>query len=229
MKRKWIAAMMSAALLGSAVTLSAAAADFSLPVDGAEVTVTDNTALDIQEASLDTEEKAEDEEGDTYLLLDKDENKHRFTGVTLKELTEISVLERIGFVYFKGTSPEGKNVYFAEEGEEVTLKESEMMYALAVVNIREKPNPEGSVLAKAAVGSEVEVLGGTPEWFHIKQGDIEGYMAQQYLTDDKKEADEAVEKAEAERAAQEAAAAAAAVSGQGGGGGNACAEGAFLE
>ncbi|GHU42667.1 hypothetical protein FACS1894111_06950 [Clostridia bacterium] len=49
-------------------------------------------------------------------------------------------------------------------------------------NIRQDPNTDSEVVGKLYSNSEVEVLDTQGDWYHIRSGNVEGYIATQYVT-----------------------------------------------
>ncbi len=224
------------------------AAGLSFEVDGTSYEAADETGLGISEitvasyeAEATTEEDADaaDENLYTVELTAADGTVYTIEAVDLDGLKDISFTERFGFVYINGVKEDESKVVVGDNAAEKDLEKSETLYTISRVNIREKANSDAEVVVIASVNTEVEVLGGTADWYHVKAGEDEGYMASRYLTADKAEAEAAQQKAEEEAAAEaaaQAAAAAAASSGNGGGnggggnagGGNACLTGGVL-
>ncbi len=137
----------------------------------------------------------------------------------VESLTGLTFYEKLGFVYLSGMNGEGQEIVFAETADEVELSDPEVFYTTNLVNIRSEASADSEVAGTAALASEVEVIGGSPIWFHIRQGEVEGYINQRFLTADQNVAAAAQTaednaRAAAEAAAQAAAAAAAAQAAQ---------------
>ncbi len=243
MRKQALTAILAVSLIAAPAAFTYAeetelteAAALTLEAEDVSYELSDETSVGIVSIAAEEDTESEDEGLLSVTLTDAEGETHEINGVDLSGVADLSAVERLGFVYLTGTDAEGKAVYFAEEAEETELDESETMYTISRVNIREDADPEAEVVVVAEVNTEVEVLGGTAEWYHVKSGEDEGYIAQQYLTFDAEEAQAAQQKAEEEAAAaaaaQAEAEAAAAASGSASSGssagGDACLTGGVL-
>ncbi len=154
-------------------------------------------------------EEVQEEQSNGVLLINEEGGAvHTFEDVDLTSASDYSIVEKLSFLFVKGTDSNGEEIWFYETAEDVTLDEPVAMYTVGMVNIREEPDGDSTLLATAERGSEVEVAGGTSKWFLVTQDDVSGYVAARYLTEDEAEAEAAVEAESTARAAAEAAAAA---------------------
>ncbi len=203
--------------------------ELELTVDGEAVVVTNESGLDIEsiafeaaaadEAEDETEAETEaaeteaaeaEEAAEALVVTEADGTVHTFEDASVEGLTGLKLTSKIGFVFFVGTDSSGEEKYFYETAEDVVLDEPVTMYTTGMVNIREAADGSSTLLGTADRGSEVEVLGGTSKWFQVTQGDVTGYVAARYLTENSDEAQAAVDQEATARAALEAQAAAAA-------------------
>ncbi|MCD8014235.1 MAG: SH3 domain-containing protein [Lachnospiraceae bacterium] len=234
----------------TAAEAEAEVTELEITVDGETLTVTNATGLDIlmltydtgnagDEAEADAAEAEEDDEAGEaaeeaeaeteaeadasepqVIATEADGTAHTFASVDFTGLSDLTIIEKIGFLFLYGTDSSGEKKNFYEVADEVTLDESVTMYATGQVNIREAADGSSSVIGSVARGGEVQVLGGTSAWFKITQDDITGYVAARYLTMEESEAEAAVaQESEARSALEAAAAAAAAASSQSSSGG----------
>ncbi|MCD7744760.1 MAG: SH3 domain-containing protein [Lachnospiraceae bacterium] len=172
----------------------------------------DNEAEDAaEEAGTDGEAETEVEvSAPQVIATEADGTTHTFASVDVSGLSDLTIIEKIGFLFLYGTDASGEKKNFYEVADEVTLDEPVTMYATGQVNIREAADGSSALLGSVARGGEVQVVGGTSAWFKITQDDITGYVAARYLTMEESEAEAAVAQESEARSALEAAAAAAA-------------------
>ena len=200
-------------------TETEAAPDVEVKQDGKTiVTLKNESGYVVKEALAGTTETAE-EETETEAVAEKEENAagitltgedgavHVFPDADATAMTEPVLVKDHGFLYIQYKNAEGKEKEAAETAEEVEFDQPETMYVVNDVYIREEANGDSEALAVASLGQEIRVIGATPKWYKVEQGEVTGYIARSFLSKDKESADAAVK---AEEAAQAQAAAAAA-------------------
>lgn len=253
MKRKWISMYLGLAVIAAmGMTVPAAAAEtpaaveaeaegetaakaeIKLTVKDAEITIMNETETEVTSAQV--EEASDSEtEGVCTVILTAADGQHTFEGAVPEKWTEPRLIEDHGFLYIRYTEADGSSRDAAETGEAVTPEDELTMWSVANVNMREETNADSKIVKTVALGDECKVLKILPGWFQVEYQEATGYINHKYLSDNKEEADSAVQR---EKAAQEAAAAAAAAaqsesysysysgsgSGSSGGGGGSSAE-----
>lgn len=88
-----------------------------------------------------------------------------------------------------------------ETAAEETAAEPKTMYVVSDVYVRQEADAASEAVSVAHLGDEVEAVPEGDKWYKVKIGDQEGYVAKDYLTDKKEEADQAVKAEEAAKAA----------------------------
>ncbi|MCD7735623.1 MAG: SH3 domain-containing protein, partial [Lachnospiraceae bacterium] len=182
--------------------------EIEVAADGETVVVTNSTGLAIvsvafEEASAENTESEETESGEAetevveteaaesadseasalLVVTEADGTTHTLEDVDFTGLTNLTLVQKIGFLFLTGTDGSGESTCFYEVAEDVVLDEPVTMYTTGMVNIREEADGSSTLLGSADRGSEVQVLGGTSKWFQVTQGDITGYVAARYLTE----------------------------------------------
>ncbi len=191
--KKFGCAAAAALLAVSALSLSAAAQEtetFEVAIneDGEVVTLKNETEIGFSDVAYTF---GEGEAEGTLLITQEDGTEHTFEDEDLTEDSDYDVIEKLSFLYVVGGDSKDDGFWSYENADEVKLSEPVTMYVLADMNIREEADLDADIIGAADVGSEVEVIGGTPVWFAVVSGDVNGYIAARYLTEDQEEAAEA--------------------------------------
>ncbi len=164
--------------------------------DGQTETIVNKTGDSVSEVSYET-----DDDKDTLLVTEENGTVHTFEDADLTQASGYSIVKKLSFFFVYGTASDGDEQWFYETADDVTLDEPVTMYTIGMVNIREEPDGDSTLLGTADLDSEVEVLGGTSKWFRANQDDVSGYIAARYLTEDQDEAESAATTEENARAA----------------------------
>lgn len=106
------------------------------------------------------------------------------------------------------TVSETETESISETETEEMAAEPKTMYVVSDVYVRQEADAASEAVSVAHLGDEVEAVPEGDKWYKVKLGDQEGYVAKDYLTDKKEEADQAVKAEEAAKAAAQAAEAA---------------------
>lgn len=106
------------------------------------------------------------------------------------------------------TASETETESISETETEEMAAEPKTMYVVSDVYVRQEADAASEAVSVAHLGDEVEAVPEGDKWYKVKIGDQEGYVAKDYLTDKKEEADQAVKAEEAAKAAAQAAEAA---------------------
>lgn len=217
MKRKWISILLGLAVIavmGMTVPTAAAensesateteavvekAADIKLEVNGAEMTVVNETETEVTSAQVE-----EEKEGTYKIILTTEDGEHTFEGTAADKWAEPKLIEDHGFFYIRYVWEDGSSRDAAETGEAVTFDEALTMWAVANVNMRAEANGDSQIVRTVGLGDECKVTAGLPGWYEVEYNGETGYINHKYISENKDDADAAVQR---EKAAQEAAAA----------------------
>lgn len=220
MKRKWISILLGLAVIAvmgmtvptaaaensesATETEAVAVADIKLEVNGAEMTVVNETETEVTSAQVE-----EEKEGTYKIILTTEDGEHTFEGTAADKWAEPKLIEDHGFFYIRYVWEDGSSRDAAETGEAVTFDEALTMWAVANVNMRAEANGDSQIVRTVGLGDECKVTAGLPGWYEVEYNGETGYINHKYISENKDDADAAVQR---EKAAQEAAAAAAAQS-----------------
>ncbi len=179
---------------------SGAEAALAVSAEGQTVTLTNVSDRSIAEVSYDYSSDAPS--GPILSVTEEDGTVHTFEEADLTEASDYSLCAKLAFLYVWGTDAGGEEVWFYETAEEQMLDASVPMYTESNVNIRREQDIDSEILGTADLGSEVEVLGGTPKWFLVNWNGLTGYISARYLREGTEEETEAESEAAAEEEAE---------------------------
>ena len=196
------------------------APDVEITMEDTVIANVENQSGTVMKSAVLTKKEAPEgtEVGDCYgdlVLTEEDGTEHLFEEIDLFGTAVLTKEDGFFFVKCKDDAEKEKTYY--ETADEAVFEEPLTMYVVNDVYIRQEANGDSTALGVASLGSEITVVGASPKWYHVEQGEIEGYVSRAYLSKDKENADAAVKaeeaalaQAQAEAAAQAAAAASAA-------------------